>query len=685
MSKAITAVVTFFILFALLMCSCTVISTTDQDWPENAEQDSASMTQALETKRESGSPNESAQVLSDYGSFGVASAELVKTQAFANWSAAAAEEDEYYSGRLLVHASGTIDFAQFHPSACIAGPNHLYIVQFASSGDAETAFKTIANLPDVLYVEADRYLGTGTDQSAASEFKSWGVSAIGADKLAAYVSSVTADSITIAVVDTGVSQHAFLGDRLLWGGYDFVDNDDTPSDMHSHGTHVAGTIVDCTPGLNVFILPVRVLGADGHGFCSMVGAGIRYAADHGAKVINLSLGGDHSAFIEDAVQYAIDKGVCVVVAAGNNYGNIGDYCPAHISAAITVSAVDAHLQKADFSNTGVPLDLVCPGVDIVSCVPGGGYQSKNGTSMATPHASASVAMLRLLYPDLSPGELESLLCSHTIDLGDYGWDGYYGAGLPDLAQFVPAVEVLPSGIQLNATSLYLKPGDGAALSAVVFPSDASNPSITWSSSNTSVASVSGTGMVWAEAEGEATITATTVNGLTSDCIVIVEAAPVGSISLSTYYESKTMNCWDSYWNRSYQVPLWKLPLPAVTTYPEGGSVSWSIISGQAYMASDYIAAQQPGTVVARAEYTYLGNTYTAEYTVTLSIYKTTTDINYLQSRPTLNSEILDYVPNSATVDITEVAWDASVQASDGVYYLYGKTVYNGKEGWIVIS
>ena len=691
MKKPATIIIAIILIIALLLCACSANTVPQQGHstqpakPVQPERDDTPVTQALDTKSEIDNSNEQSQILTDYDSFGAATSALVKNHAATNWTAAAAAADDYYSGRLIVHASTSIDFAQLHPATFIEGPDHLYIVQFASSTDAESAFKAIANMPEVVYVEPDGYLGSGTNQLSASEFKSWGVSTIGADKLAAHVSSVTTDRITVAVVDTGVSQHAFLGDRLLAGGYDFVDNDSTPSDMNLHGTHVSGTIIDCTPGLNVNILPVRVLDENGHGYCSTVGAGIRYAADHGAKVINLSLGGDHSEYIEDAVEYATNKGVCVVVSAGNEYGDIGSFCPAHIRGAITVGAVDSHLRKADFSNTGTPLDLVCPGVDIVSCVPGGGYRALDGTSMAAPHASACVAMLRLLYPTLTPGELESMLCAHTVDLGDPGWDAYYGAGLPDLTQYVPVAEVLPTDIQLNTNSIRLEAGDSATLYASVFPSDANDQTVIWSSSNPDAATVSDTGTVQAKAAGEAEITARTVNGLTAVCYVTVDATPAGGITLSTYNESKTMNCWDSYWNSSLEVPLWKLPLPTVTTSPEGGAVSWSIISGSAYMADDYIAAQQPGTVVARAEYSYLGNTYTADYTVTLSIYKTTTDINYLQSAPTLNSDILDYVPNGATVDITEVAWDASVQASDGVYYLYGKTVYNGIEGWIVIS
>ena len=225
--------------------------------------------------------------------------------------------------------------------------------------------------------------------------------------------------------------------------------------------------------------------------------------------------------MDSAVKYAIDKGVCVVVAAGNDYGNTADHCPAHINTAITVGAVDSNLQRAAFSNTGSSLDIVCPGVGIVSCVPGGGYRSLNGTSMATPHAAASVAMLRLLYPSKNPTEIEDLLCSHTVDLGDPGWDASYGAGRPNLELYIPEPTVLPTGISLNKTSLSLMEGESETLTATVSPSNATDKTVTWSSSNTSVATVSSGGKVTAKAAGSATITAKTVNGKTATCSVTV--------------------------------------------------------------------------------------------------------------------------------------------------------------------
>ena len=158
-----------------------------------------------------------------------------------------------------------------------------------------------------------------------------------------------------------------------------------------------------------------------------------------------------------------------------------------------------------------------------------------------------------------------------------------------------------------------------------------------------------------------------------------------TVTLSTYSESISKNCWDdSYWDRERGEPFWELSLPTASTTP-GGPVSWSIIAGSAYIREGFIAAQQPGTIVARATYNYCGYSYFEDYTVEFSMYKVTTDINYLYNAPSKNSSVLINVPNNTRVAITNVAWDASVQASEGRYYLFGNTTYNGNKGWIVIS
>ncbi|MCS1352535.1 S8 family peptidase [Mechercharimyces sp. CAU 1602] len=205
----------------------------------------------------------------------------------------------------------------------------------------------------------------------------------------------------VAVIDTGVqSDHPDLSGKVI-EGYDFVDDDNDASDEQGHGTHVAGTIGAATNnGIGVAgvapevqIMPVRVLDANGSGTNESVANGITYAADNGAQVINLSLGGPQSSqVIEDAVEYAVSKGVLVVAAAGNESTSSPSY-PAYYEGALSVAAVDANDTIADFSNYGDWVDVAAPGVDIISTELNGEYVKYSGTSMASPHVAGVAALL----------------------------------------------------------------------------------------------------------------------------------------------------------------------------------------------------------------------------------------------------------------------------------------------------
>ncbi|GEM_PF-2566216 len=380
--------------------------------------------------------NEPSVVLAaSWNEFAAASCDMI--QSYGPSVSISSADSEYPTGRLIVKTNGDLpDVSQFRVLAIVRDPENHYLLQFLSDVEASSCANYLATLPNVLYVEPDGFTNGNSDvgvQGIEAESNSWGVSAIYAD---AYANDLKArginSKISVAVVDTGVdSSHSMLRERLVTG-YDFIDNDTTPQDGHGHGTHVSGTIVDCTPGLNVTIMPVRVLGNDGRGTFSIVGQGIRYAARSGAAVINLSLGGNHSSYVDEAVEVALNQGVTVVVAAGNESDDTAKYCPAHISGCITVAAVNSSKQKANFSNYGNAVDIVAPGVGIKSSIPGGGYASWNGTSMATPHVSAAAAMLLLDHYS----NIESQLKNVAEDLGSTGWDRYYGAGFLNLRPFI---------------------------------------------------------------------------------------------------------------------------------------------------------------------------------------------------------------------------------------------------------
>ncbi|TCT17556.1 thermitase [Melghiribacillus thermohalophilus] len=205
----------------------------------------------------------------------------------------------------------------------------------------------------------------------------------------------------IAIIDSGVDYtHPDLDAKVI-KGYDFVDNDWDPMDLNDHGTHVAGIaaaetnnsrgIAGMAP--NTKMLAVRALNANGNGSLSDIADAIIYSADAGAEVINLSLGCNcDTQTLEDAVNYAWNKGSVLVAAAGNN-GVSTTFEPASYANVIAVGAVDQYDQLASFSNYGTWVDVVAPGVTIASTIPGNGYAYMSGTSMASPHVAGLAALL----------------------------------------------------------------------------------------------------------------------------------------------------------------------------------------------------------------------------------------------------------------------------------------------------
>ena len=301
--------------------------------------------------------------------------------------------------------------------------------------------------------------------------------------------------VKVAVLDTGVAYSDrkpfkrspdFSKGRFI-AGYDFVDRDAYPNDENGHGTHVAGTIAERTgndlgvTGLayGVRVMPVRVLDKEGEGDSVAISSGIRWAADHGAKIINLSFefgSGVTRQQIPDilsALRHARAKGALVVGASGNASAATVAY-PARSGDVLSVGATTQHGCEADYSNEGQDLDVVAPGggpddptlVDDPACHPNdpvGGdiYQMTFatetsfrrfglpsgyiGTSMAAPHVTATAALVvasGVLGPDPTPGQIERRLETTAHDLGVPGHDPHYGWGLIDAAAATdPAIPV----------------------------------------------------------------------------------------------------------------------------------------------------------------------------------------------------------------------------------------------------
>ena len=461
--------------------------------------------------------------------------------------------DPYFLKRLIVKTVGTqVSFAQYGPSEVIHGPDRIYVLQFETSAAAKRACLSLQGRPDIIYAEPDGLDRIDTETvkgsssapvSAAASLntamaaasKSWGVKTIGADSYAAFTATKTSDTIVVAVVDTGVSPHSFLSGRIV-SGRDVVWGDYDPRDFNGHGTHVAGTIVDCTPGLNVKIMPVRVLDGSGAGSHLNVANGIRWAADHGAKVINLSLGGAHNNLKDEACAYAVSKGVVIVNSAGNENEDTAGVCPGHLDELVVVGSVGQDLKRVDDpyegSNYGRSLDVMAPGVDILSCSYEGGFVKMTGTSMAAPHVSAVAAMFRLTHPSYSPAQIEALIKVNCRDIGPAGRDNYNGYGIPNLE---PISRIPVTQVNLKAYALVLSVGGKYQMSAAVLPANAADRKVSWKSLNAGVATVSSGGLITAKKAGTAAIIAS-AGGKTARCLVTVRSAyvPVTGVTLNSY-------------------------------------------------------------------------------------------------------------------------------------------------------
>ena len=271
-----------------------------------------------------------------------------------------------------------------------------------------------------------------------------------AERARAQVDPAALDDVVVAVLDTGVAAHAELATALV-GGRNFTDSPGGPldtTDRQGHGTHVAGTVgadagsVVEGVAAGVRVMPVKVLSDTGSGWTHWAANGIIWAADNGADVINMSLGGPRASSVQaEAVAYASSKGVTVIAAAGND-GVSTPFYPAADPGVIGVAAVDQHRARASFSNYGSYIDVAAPGVNISSTYPGNRYAGMSGTSMASPHVAGVVALMVAAAPAITPDEVRQALTSSATDLGVLGRDDHFGSGQVNAVRAVRGARTL---------------------------------------------------------------------------------------------------------------------------------------------------------------------------------------------------------------------------------------------------
>ena len=288
-------------------------------------------------------------------------------------------------------------------------------------------------------------------------------------------------NVVIAIVDTGIDKnHGDLAAKLV-AGYDFVSNDTDPDDNNGHGTHCAGiaaAITDNALGVagvasNCSLMGVKVLNSFGSGTNSDIAAGINWAADNGAHVVSLSLGGSSkSTTLESAVNYAWNKGVIVIAAAGNN-GNTTKFYPAAYGNCIAVASTDQNDNRSSFSTYGSWVDVAAPGSSIYSTYDGNTYATLSGTSMACPHVAGLAGLIRShVGPYATATEIRERIQFTGDNVGTFISSGRVNAenalknqgGGITKSHFWPAAITVTSGSQVGGSIADVNSSNDARLS-----------------------------------------------------------------------------------------------------------------------------------------------------------------------------------------------------------------------------
>ncbi len=305
---------------------------------------------------------------------------------------------------------------------------------------SDRAVNALQNIPNISFVEEN-----GT-MEAHSQTVPWGIDRVFGDESYSFPTWNTSEGerIGVAILDTGIDlRHE---DLEVAGGFATV-NCFPPArcarpwdDDHGHGTHVAGTVaalnnekgvVGVAPNIDLYA--VKVLDRNGGGSWADIANGITWATDEDIEIINMSLGGGHSSTVQRAVKYAHEAGVLLVASAGNSGPgeNTVSY-PAAYPEVIAVSATDINDEFPNFSSRGSQVELAAPGVSILSTVPGG-YETKSGTSMASPHVAGVAALVWATDSDMDNVKVREILQDTAEDIGLSSDRQGYGLARADLA------------------------------------------------------------------------------------------------------------------------------------------------------------------------------------------------------------------------------------------------------------
>ncbi len=390
---------------------------------------------------------------------------LLSLLIFVPWlSLQAAPAGEFVPGQVLVKFKTSVaeakaflsnnELSRYYQAQVLDEPGGRGLMRLAVTEGREWAMiEALRSQDTVEYAEPNYLVHAVADPDDLYFGSQWGLTKINAPQ--AWDITTGGPEVVIAIIDTGIDlDHPDLDSKLL-PGYDYVNDDPVPDDDHGHGSHCAGTAAaETNNGLGVAgvswgarLMPVKILDSKGDGNYANLVSGIYYAVDNGARVLNMSLGGyNPSTALSEAVKYAHHQG-CFLVAAGGNESRTDPLYPAALDGVVGVSATDQNDQFPSFSNHGSYIDVAAPGVDIYSTSKDSSYAYKGGTSMSTPFVAGLAALVWSVEPGLSNERVEDIIEQNADDLGEPGWDEYFGWGR------LNAFQALRPQLALDTTAL----------------------------------------------------------------------------------------------------------------------------------------------------------------------------------------------------------------------------------------
>ncbi|HBT87416.1 S8 family serine peptidase [Desulfobacter sp.] len=308
----------------------------------------------------------------------------------------------------------------------------------------EQVKKALSNNPNIQFVEENFIAEAGYVPNDERYPSQWHLPMIAAPE--GWDMTTGSPSVPIAIIDSGVDPtHPDLAGNLI-AGYNFLDNNTNTQDVQGHGTAVAGSAAAMTDNItgvagvawDSLIMPLVVVNTDGSATYYNIAQAINYAADQGVRIMNISIGGSsYSSTLQNAVNYAWNKGA-VIVAAASNYSTDTPYYPAACANVVAVSATTSSDTLASFSNFGDWVDISAPGLYILTTTRGGGYGNMSGTSFSSPITAGVAALILSANPSLTNTQVVDILTQNADDLGSTGFDKYFGYGRVNAFQSILA-------------------------------------------------------------------------------------------------------------------------------------------------------------------------------------------------------------------------------------------------------